>query len=86
MLVLLGRAPHKQTLGNKGSVEAVLPCPTFTSLLRCNNRVTQAQTSWKYRQALCDRLLIFMQKSKTTEPLLLSIFVLYQLVANGLTH
>lgn len=38
------------------------------------------------RQALCDRLLLFMQKSKTTKPLHLSIFVLQQLVTNGLTH
>lgn len=69
IFVLQGKAPYEQTLGNN-------PCLAFTSLLHCNNRVTQAQASWKYRQALCDRLLIFMQKSKTTKPLHLSIFVL----------
>lgn len=62
------------------------PCLTLTSLLRRNNHVMQGQASWKYRQALCDRLLIFMQKSKTTKPLHLSIFVLQQLVTNGLAH
>lgn len=86
IFVLQGKAPYKRTLVTKVQWKLYYPCLTLTSLLRRNNHVTQGQASWKYRQALCDRLLIFMQKSKTTKPLHLSIFVLQQLVTNGLAH
>jgi len=75
IFVLQGKTLHNETLGNVGSVEAVLPMSIYLPLTR-QYHVTQGQASWKYRQALCDRLLIFMQKSKTTKPLHLSIFVL----------